>query len=102
VTRFDPRSDRWTDGGDTRPIGVAAVREVLDSEAPEGIKNVRRGTGDDGAAFVDRIDSEAEGSVDPDHVRPGGEFPDSEVTMWRATREMVEREVERRGLENTE
>lgn len=76
---------------------VAAALAVLDGDAPEGTENVRRVT-DAEVDYVYRIVPETEGTVDADDVTAGGEFPASDAASWRATRDEVEREVERRGL----
>lgn len=51
---------------DDAVVGVAY--EVLEGEAAEGTKNLRRGTSEGGAEFVYRIDPDADGSV----AGPGG------------------------------
>lgn len=80
---------------------VAAAWAVLEDEAPEGTKNIRQVT-DNGTEFVYRIDSEAvsDDRIDPDNLRPDSEFPNADNVMWRATRDIVKREAERRGLDN--
>ena len=77
---------------------VAAARAVLEEDAPEGTENVRRGETDDGAAFVYRIDPDAEGEVEANRVTEDGEFPDADASMWVANRDEVEREAERRDV----
>ena len=84
---------------------VAAAWAVLEGDAPEGTEDVRSGETEAGAEFAYRVDLDAAGDldaeVDPDDLTPGGEFPDAEVTSWRADREEVEREVGRRDIEGT-
>ena len=84
---------------------VAAAWAVLEGDAPEGTEDVRKGETGAGAEFVYRIDPDAAGDLDadvePSDITPGGEFPDAEVTSWRADREEVEREVGRRDIEET-
>ena len=77
---------------------VAAAMAVLEDDAPEGTENLRRGETDDGAAFVYRIDPDAEGEVEANRVTEGGEFPDADASMWVAERDEVEREAERREV----
>lgn len=79
---------------------VATAWEVLQGEVSEGTKNVRRGAEDE-TAFVYRVDPEANDAYDVDEsaVRSDGEFPDADVTLWRADRGTIEDEIERRGLE---
>lgn len=76
---------------------VVAAHGVLAGEAPQGTKGVRRITNEDGTDSVYRVDPDADPS-DVDTVDARGEFPDSEAVLWRADRDLVEREVERRGL----
>lgn len=81
---------------------VAAAWAVLRGDASEGTENIRRGETDDGAEYVYRVDPEAAGSgeVDAAAVTAEGEFPDADVTMWRANRDEVEREVGRRHIDD--
>lgn len=78
---------------------VATAWEVLQKEASEGTLNIRRGSEGD-TEFVYRIDPEVDDDTDIDDeaVRSDGEFPDADVTMWRANRGTVADEIERRGL----
>jgi hypothetical protein len=75
---------------------VVAARAVLAGEAPQGTKEVRRITNEDGTDSVYRVDPDADLS-DVEAADASGEFPDSEAVLWRADRDLVEREVERRG-----
>lgn len=77
---------------------VAAAMAVLEDDAPEGTENVRRGETDEGAAFVYRIDPDAEGEVEANRVTEDGEFPDADAATWVANRDEVEREAERRDV----
>lgn len=78
---------------------VTVAWEILQDEATEGTKNIRRGSEGD-TEFVYRLDPDADGGedVDPENVRDDGEFPEADVVMWRAERGAVEDEVDRRGL----
>lgn len=80
---------------------VAAALAVLDEDAPEGTENVRRGETEDGAAFVYRIDPDAEGEVDANRVTVDGDSLHADAAMWVAKREEVEREAGRRDVEGT-
>ena len=77
---------------------VAAALSVLDEDAPEGTDNLRRGETNEGAAFVYRIDADADGEIDANRVEAGGDFPDAEAAAWRANRYEVEREADRRDI----
>jgi len=76
---------------------VVAARGVLADEAPEGTKGVRRITDEDGTDSVYRIDPDGDPS-DVGSAESSGEFPESEAVLWRADHDLVEREIERRGL----
>ena len=76
---------------------VVAAYGVLAGEAPQGTKGIRRITNEDGTDSVYRIDPDADPS-DVESADASGEFPDSEAVLWRADRDLVEREVERRDL----
>lgn len=78
---------------------VATAWEVLEEEVSEGTKNIRRGTEGE-TEFVYRIDPEAEENddIDAEAIRADGEFPDADITLWRAPRDAVKDEVMRRGL----
>lgn len=80
---------------------VAAALAVLDGDVPEGTENVRRGETDDGAAFVYRVDPDAEGEVDANRVTVDGDSLHADAAMWVANREEVEREAGRRDVEGT-
>lgn len=77
---------------------VEAALAVLDGRQSEGTKGIRRLENDDGTDSVYRVDPDADPS-EVEEVRPSGEFPEAEAVLWRADRDLVEREVERRGLE---
>jgi hypothetical protein len=76
---------------------------VLTGDSPQGTNGVRRITNEDGTDSVYRIDPDAVPDAVPDdvdaaEVAESGEFPDSEAVLWRADRDLVEREAERRDL----
>jgi hypothetical protein len=78
---------------------VRAAYGVLTGDSPQGTNGVRRITNEDGTDSVYRIDADADpADVDAAEVAESGEFPDSEAVLWRADRDLVEREAERRGL----
>ena len=83
-----------TDADDTV---VVAAYGVLTGESPQGTTGVRRSVSGDGTDAVYRVDPDADPS-DVETVAESGEFPDAEAVLWRADRDLVEREVERRGL----
>jgi hypothetical protein len=82
---------------DADDVVVVAAHGVLTGDAPQGTKGVRRIENEDGTDSVYRIDPDADPS-DVESANASGEFPDSEAVQWRADRDLVEREVERRGL----
>ncbi len=76
---------------------VVAAHGVLAGEAPQGTKGIRRIANENGTDSVYRVDPDA----DPSDVESGAasdEFPEGEAVLWRADRDLVEREVERRDL----
>ena len=77
---------------------LKAAYAVLEGNQSAGTKAIRRLENEDGTDSVYRVDPDADPS-EVDEVRPNGEFPDSEAVLWRADRDLVEREVERRDLE---
>ena len=78
---------------------VRAAYGVLTGDSPQGTNGVRRITNEDGTDSVYRIDPDAvPDDVDAAEVAESGEFPDSEAVLWRADRDLVEREAERRDL----
>lgn len=83
---------------DADDVVVEAALAVLDGEQSEGTKGIRRLENDDGTDSVYRVDPDADPS-DVEEANPSGEFPDAEAVLWRADRDLVEREVERRDLE---
>lgn len=76
---------------------VLAAWGVLTGEREQGVKRVRRVDPDDRSAFVYRVDPEADVTT-VENVAPSGEFPDADVVLWRADRDLVEREIDRRDL----
>jgi hypothetical protein len=78
---------------------VAAAYGVLTGERREGTEDIRRVEREEGSAFVYRLDPDADPeTVAPDTVTENGEIPDADAVLWRADRDLVEREVERRDL----
>jgi len=78
---------------------VATAWEVLEGDAHEGAESLRRASTEEGADFVYRIDPDVgDDAVDPDAVREDGEFPDADAVLWRANRDEVARELERREI----
>lgn len=79
---------------------VAAALALLNENASQGTENLRRVETDDDTTFVYRIDPSAgEGEVEA--AQADGEFPNADITMWRADHAEVEREADRRGIEPT-
>ena len=77
---------------------VLAAYGVLTGDRAEGTMAIRRVDPDGRTAFVYRIDPDADrGSVEA--ATPEGEFPDAEAVRWRADRDRVEQELERRNLD---
>ena len=76
---------------------VLAAWGVLTGEREQGVKRIRRVDPDDRSAFVYRVDPEGDVTT-VDEVTPGGEFPDADVVLWRADRDLVDREIDRRDL----
>lgn len=76
---------------------VETALAVLSGNRSQGTMGVRRVERDDGTDFVYRIAPDTDAS-DVGDVREDGEFPDAEAVLWRADRDLVEREVERRDL----
>ena len=76
---------------------VVAAHGVLAGEAPQGTKGLRRIANEDGTDAVYRVDPDADPS-DVESADASGEFPDGEAVLWRAARDLVEREIERRDL----
>ena len=76
---------------------VEAAHGVLAGEVPQETKGIRRVANEDGTDSVYRIDPDADPS-DVESADASGEFPESDAVLWRADRDLVDREVERRGL----
>lgn len=79
---------------------VLAAYALLDGEQTPGTYSLRMVESDDRSDFVYRIDPDADTSeVEEEDVNSQGEFPDSEAVMWRADRDRIEQELDRRGLQ---
>jgi hypothetical protein len=76
---------------------VEAAAAVLAGDGPQGTKGVRRMAREGATDVVYRVDPDAEPS-DVETVEADGEFPDADAVLWRADRDLVEREVDRRDL----
>ena len=76
---------------------VVAAYGVLEDDVPQGTKGIRRIRNEDGTDSVYRIDPDAD-LPDVESADASGEFPEGEAVLWRADRDLVEREVERRDL----
>jgi hypothetical protein len=80
---------------------VLAARGVLTGEREQGTKRIRRVDPEDRSAFVYRVDPDGDPTeVDDENVTQSGEFPDADVVLWRADRDLVEREIDRRDLDS--
>lgn len=79
---------------------VLAAYALLDGDQSPGTYGLRRVEPEDRTSFVYRIDPDADTSeIESEDVTPQGEFPDSEAVMWRADRDRIEQELDRRGLQ---
>lgn len=76
---------------------VLSAYALLRGEQTEGTFSLRRVERDDGTDFVYRVDPNAETS-EIEAVNSAGEFPDADPVLWRADRDRIERELDRREL----
>lgn len=87
----------FEDADDSVVLGAYAL---LRGKQTEGSFNLRRVEQDDRTDFVYRIDPEAETTeISETDITSEGEFPDANPVLWRADRDRIERELDRRELQ---
>lgn len=79
---------------------VLAAHALLNGEQTQGTYGLRRVEPEDRSNFVYRVDPDADVSeIEEGDLTLEGEFPDAEAVMWRADRDRIEKELDRRDVQ---
>lgn len=79
---------------------VLAAYALLNGEQTPGTYGLRMVEPEDRSNFVYRVDPDADVTeIKEGEVTPEGEFPDTEAVMWRADRDRIEKELDRRDVQ---
>jgi hypothetical protein len=99
-TQIDSRRvSRMASFENTDDSVVLAAHALLNGEQTEGTFGLRMVEPADRSDFVYRVDPDADTTeIDAEDVTAQGEFPDAEAVMWRADRDRIEQELDRRDI----